>query len=342
MPLGQFSPADLAIDMGTDHTRIYVRGKGIVVNEASVVAMDSERNGRIVAIGDSAEEVAGRSDKRIRVLHPVQQGKITDLETAQLMIQYFVNKAIGSVRLKPRAIAVKPIGCTRMEESIFRRTVETIGCRAMVLADSIIASGLGAGLTVFEPQGSFIVDIGAGKTEIALASMGGIVLSHSIPVAGAQIDREIVEYIRREYEMSIVGRTAEQIKFDLTDISREDTSGRYIVVRGRDIATGMPTTAEIRIEGIRSAVCTMLDQILEAIKWVLSRVPPEMCVDVLKNGIIVCGGSSQLPKLDEMISAAFGVPAVIAREAGECAVLGAGYMADHFEVYNNPAENKKL
>ena len=201
---------------------------------------------------------------------------------------------------------------------------------------------LGAGLTVFEPQGSFIVDIGAGKTEIALASMGGIVLSHSIPVAGAQIDREIVEYIRREYEMSIVGRTAEQIKFDLTDISREDTSGRYIVVRGRDIATGMPTTAEIRIEGIRSAVCTVLDQILEAIKWVLSRVPPEMCVDVLKNGIIVCGGSSQFPKLDEMISAAFGVPAVIAREAGECAVLGAGYMADHFEVYNNPAENKKL
>ena len=342
MALGQFSPADIAIDMGTDRTRIYVRGKGIVVNEASIVAMDSGKNGRIVAIGDGAEEVAGRSDNRIRVLHPVQQGKITDLETAQLMIQYFVNKAIGSVRLKPRAIAVKPIGCTRMEESILRRTVETVGCRAMVIVDSITAAGLGAGLTVYEPQGSFIVDIGAGKTEIALTSMGGIVLSHSIPIGGNQIDREIVEHIRREYEMSIVERTAEQIKFDLTDVSSPDTSDRFIVVRGRDIATGMPTTAEIRIEGIRSAVCIVLDQILEAVKWVLSRVPPEMCVDVLKNGIMVCGGSSQLPKLSDMITNAFGVPSLIAREAGECAVLGAGYMADHFEVYSNAAESKKL
>ncbi|MBR1408504.1 MAG: rod shape-determining protein [Clostridia bacterium] len=342
MALGQFSPADLAIDMGTNRTRIYVRGKGIVINEASAVAMDSGKNGRIVAIGDSAEEVAGRSDNRIRILHPVQQGKITDLETAQLMIQYFVNKAIGTVRLKPRAIAVKPIGCTRMEESILKRTVETIGCRAMVITDSIIASGIGAGLSVYEPQGSFIVDIGAGKTEIALTSMGGIVISHSVPVGGNQIDREIVEHIRREYEMSIVEHTAEQIKFDLTDISRPDTSDRYIVVRGRDIATGMPTTAEIRIEGIRAAVCTVLDQILEAVKWVLTRVPPEMCVDVLKNGIMVCGGSSLLPKLADKITDAFGVPSLIAREAGECAVLGAGYMADHFEVYSSSVENKKL
>ncbi len=341
MPFGQFAPADLAVDLGSRYTRVYVKGKGIVINEASVVAVNQERGGRVVAVGDDAEEIAGRSDSRYRLLRPVAQGKITDLETTQLMIQYFINKAIGSVRLKPRAIALRPIGTSRMEESVLRRTVESIGCRQQVIVDSIIAAGQGAGLPVYEPQGSFIADIGAGKTEIALVSMGGIVLSHTVPTGGNRIDQEIAAHIRREYDMAIVERAAEQIKCDLIDVRPEENAERKIVVRGRDIATGMPTTSEVGLEGVCGAICRVLDEIMDAMKWALARIPPELCSDVLKGGITLCGGTSRLPKLQELITAAFGVPASAAREAGECAVLGAGYLADHFELYGEETEKSK-
>ena len=337
MSITQFTSSDIAIDLGTSSTRVFVKGRGIVVNEPSVVAYKAQSNGKIVAVGDVAEEIAGRSGNQLRLERPIRGGKVIDLETAQLMVQYFVNKALGSVRLKPRVLGTEPIGSTRMESAMLVRTLESVGVRKHAQVDQIIASGLGAGLSIYEPQGNFVVDIGAGKTEIALLSMGGVVLSSSKPIAGNQIDVAIGEYVVRQYGIQIVGRVAEQIKFDLIDVRQSASPDRTIIVRGRDVVTGMPTVADVSLAGICEAIHDVLSQIAEAIQSVLSRTPPELCQDVLRNGITLCGGTSRLPKIDEVFAEAFGIPVHVSSSGGDCAVLGAGYMTDHYDMFSGSA-----
>ena len=341
MAITQFSPADIAIDLGTSSSRVYVRGKGIIVNEPSVVAMKAGNSRRGIAVGEDAEQIAGRSAESVRLVYPIKEGRITDLETAQLMADYFVNKALGSVRMKPRIIGLVPLGLTRLEGSMFTNVLNNIGARKQTTIEQVVAGGLGSGLSIYEPQGSFVVDIGAGKTEIALLSMGGIVVSHSKPVAGMEIDNAIAGYIQREYDMIITPRTAEQIKFDLIDIRPGENKDRKVIVRGRDIATGMPTTSDVSLEGVAGSILKVVNEIIEAIQWALGKTPPELCQDVLRNGIVLCGGTSQLPKLDRMISETVGIPVRVAPEAGDSVVLGAGYMADHFDVFSGTASEKE-
>ena len=335
MALFQLVSPDIAVDIGTNNTRVYVKDKGIVVNEPSVVIMRGESK-EIIAIGDSAEELIGRSPGNIRIVHPLRDGVIVDYEMAQIMIHYFVSKAIGTrYFMRPRVVVTMPSKVSKVEHSAVINAMEKIGARQIFVVEQAFAAALGTGLPVYEPQGSFIVDIGGGTTEVALVSMGGIVLSHSIRVAGNKIDEAISGFLKKQHGILVTERVAEQLKLDLADVFRTEGMEHVAVVRVRDIATGMPLTVDVDMVKVSEAISDTLREILGAIKWVLGRIPPELAADILQNGIFLTGGSAALPNLDSMIAAEFGVPVSVARDAGECTTLGAGYMADHFDMLGN-------
>ena len=339
MAFFQLVSPDIAVDIGTNNTRVYVKDKGIVVNEPSVVIMRGESK-EIIAIGDSAEELIGRSPGNIRIVHPLRDGVIVDYEVAQIMIHYFVSKAIGTRHfMRLRVVVTMPSKVSKVEHSAVINAMEKIGARQVFVVEQTFAAALGTGLPVYEPQGSFIVDIGGGTTEVALVSMGGIVLSHSIRVAGNKIDEAISGFLKKQHGILVTERVAEQLKLDLADVSRTEGMERIAVVRGRDIATGMPLTVDVDMAKVSEAIGDTLKEILGAIKWVLGRIPPELAADILQNGIFLTGGSAALPSLDSMIAAEFGVPVSVARDAGECTTLGAGYMADHFDMLGSMNRN---
>lgn len=336
MALFQLGTPDIAVDIGTNNTRIYVKNRGIVVNEPSVVIVRGESK-EIIAVGDSAEELIGRSPGNIRIVHPLRDGVIVDYEMAQIMIHYFVSKAIGTRHfMRPRVVVTMPSKVSKVEHSAVINALEKIGSRQIFVVEQAFAAALGTGLSVYEPQGNFVVDIGGGTTEVALVSMGGIVLSHSIRVAGNKIDEAISGYLKKQHGILVTDRVAEQLKFDLSDVCAPEGELEHLaVVRGRDIATGMPLTVDVNMFKVTEAIQDTLKEILGAIKWVLGRIPPELAADILQNGIFLTGGSAALPNLDTMIAAEFGVPVSVARDAGECTTLGAGYMADHFDMLGN-------
>lgn len=336
----QFVSPDIAVDIGTNNTRVYVRDRGIVVNESSVVIARGDGARNIVAVGDSAEEMIGRSAGDIRIIHPLRDGVIVDYEMAQIMIHYFISKAIGTRRfVRPRVVVTMPGEVSKVERRAVINAMEKIGARQIFVVEQAFAAALGTGLPVYEPQGSFVVDIGGGTTEVALVSMGGIVLSHSIRVAGNKIDAAISGFLKKQHAILVTDRVAEQIKFDLADVRTGAKMDHVAVVRGRDIATGMPLTVDVNMAKVSEAIHEPLHEILGAIKWVLGRVPPELCADILQNGIFLTGGSAALPSLDTLVATEFGVPVSVARDAGECTTLGAGYMADHFDMLGGMNSN---
>ena len=333
MALFQLVKPDIAVDVGTNNTRIYVKDKGIVVNEPSVVIVRGDDTKNIIAVGDSAEEMIGRSAANIRIVHPLRDGVIVDYEMAQVMIHYFVSKAIGTRHfVNPRMVVTMPGSVSKVERRAVINALERIGARQIFVVEQAFAAALGTGLPVYEPLGSFVVDIGAGTTEVALVSMGGIVLSHSIRIAGNKIDDAISGYLKKQHAILVTERVAERLKFDLADVRAGENMEHIAVVRGRDIATGMPLTVDVNMAKVSEAIREPLKEILAAIKWVLGRIPPEFAADILQNGIFLTGGSAALPNLDVMIASEFGVPVSVARDAGECTTLGAGYMADHFDM----------
>ena len=333
MALFQLMTPDIAVDVGTNNTRVYVKDKGIVVNEPSVVIVWADQPKNIIAVGDSAEELIGRSAGNVRIVHPLRDGVIVDYEMAQVMIHYFVSKAIGTRSfVRPRMVVTLPGEVSKVERRAVINAMERIGARQIFVVEQAFAAALGTGLPVYDPQGSFVVDIGGGTTEVALVSMGGIVLSHSVRVAGNRIDEAISGYLKKQHAILVTDRVAERIKFDLVDVRENANLEQMAVVRGRDIATGMPLTVDVNMAKVSEAIREPLEEILAAIKWVLGRIPPEFAVDILQNGIFLTGGSAALPNLDAMIATEFGVPVSVARDAGECTTLGAGYMADHFDM----------
>lgn len=333
MALFQLVKPDIAVDIGTNNTRVYVKEKGIVVNEPSVVIVRGDDTRKIIAVGDSAEEMIGRSAANIRIVHPLRDGVIVDYEMAQVMIHYFVSKAIGTRQfMNPRMVVTMPGSVSKVERRAVINALERIGARQIFVVEQAFAAALGTGLPVYEPQGSFVVDIGAGTTEVALVSMGGIVISHSIRIAGNRIDDAISGYLKKQHAILVTDRVAERLKFDLADVRANENMEHIAVVRGRDIATGMPLTVDVNMTKVAEAIREPLKEILAAIKWVLGRIPPEFAADILQSGIFLTGGSAALPNLDTMIASEFGVPVSVARDAGECTTLGAGYMADHFDM----------
>lgn len=333
MALFQLVTPDIAVDIGTNNTRVYVKDKGIVVNEPSVVIVRGDNSKNIIAVGDSAEELIGRSAGNVRIVHPLRDGVIVDYEMAQVMIHYFVSKAIGNRHfMRPRMVVTMPGDVSKVERRAVINAMERIGARQIFVVEQAFAAALGTGLPVYDPQGSFVVDIGGGTTEVALVSMGGIVLSHSVRVAGNKIDDAISGHLKKQHAILVTERAAEQLKLDLADVRTSEGMEHIAVVRGRDIATGMPLTVDVNMAKVSEAVREPLKEILSAIKWVLGRIPPEFAADILQNGIFLTGGSAALPNLDSMIASEFGVPVSVARDAGECTTLGAGYMADHFDM----------
>ena len=327
----QFVSPDIAVDIGTDNTRVYVKEKGIVVNEPSVVITRGEGPKNIVAVGDSAEEMIGRAGGNIRIIHPLRDGVIVDYEMAQIMIHYFVSKAIGTRRfVRPRVVVTMPGDVSKVERRAVINTMEKIGARQIFVVEQAFAAALGTGLPVYEPQGSFIVDIGGGTSEVAVISLGGIVAARSVRVGGDEFDSSIIQYIKKKYNLLIGERTAEDVKIQIgSAFPYEDEAPMEI--KGRNLVDGLPKNIMVEPHEIREALADPLELVMDAIKTTLERTPPELSADIIDHGITLTGGGAMLKGLDQLITKETGMPVYVAERPLDCVADGAGTVLENLE-----------
>ena len=335
---------DIGIDLGTANTQVYVRKKGIVIDEPSLLVVDRTGRHAVRAIGEEAWALLGRTAADVTSVRPLSDGMIRDFDMTQYMLQYFVRKAIGASRLvKPRAIMTIPCRVSPIERRAVRKAAVYAGVRQgqLHLVEKPFAAAIGSGLPVFEPTGSMVVDIGGGTTEAAVISLGGIVVSRSIRIGGVKMDESIIAYVKREFNMLIGDRTAEDVKIALGSALplKEE---RRVLVRGRDMITNLPQTAEISSAAVYEALKGTCQAILGAIQNVLERTPPELAGDVMKSGIHLTGGASQLFGLDQFIASELDMPVLLARDPMGCAALGAGHLADNIELLHRIGKSSFL
>ena len=327
-----FVAHDLGIDLGTSNTLVYVKGKGIVVSEPTIVVVESSNERRVRAVGDDAKIMLGRTTEGVMAVRPMREGVITDFDMTQILLQYFTRKAIGSSYLvKPRLFLTYPCSISPIERRAVMEAAKYSGGRKVFLVEKPFAAALGSGLPVFDPSGCMIVDIGGGTTDVSVISLGGVVISHSIRVGGVKMDDAIINFIKREFNILIGDRTAEEVKLDLGAALpiREERRAR---IRGRDMVTNLPQTTEISSSQIYQAIYEPCAAILSAIKWVLERTPPELAADVMHNGIYITGGGSLLYGMDQMIASELGIPVLLAKEPMDCAALGLGNIIENFDL----------
>lgn len=332
--MGWFSN-DLAVDLGTANTLVYVKGKGIVANEPSVVAIQ-EVNGRakrILAVGREAKEMVGRTPGSIKAIRPLKDGVIADFDVAQKMIEYFIRKTHNNRKsfVRPRIIVSVPIGITEVEKRAVKESAEAAGAREVYLIEETMAAALGAGMPVTEPGGNMVVDIGGGTTGVAVISLAGIVVSKSVKIGGDKLDEAITQYVKSTYSMLIGERTAELVKITLGKALTNGDVGT-MNVKGRDLRVGIPKTVEITSEEVREALSGPLNSIVESIKQTLERTPPELAADIVDNGIVLTGGGALLGGLDRMINEATGLPVTVAKDPLTCVVLGSGKALDELDL----------
>jgi rod shape-determining protein MreB len=314
---------DIGIDLGTANTLVHVKGKGIVVREPSVVAIN-KRNGNILAVGDEAKNMIGRTPGDIVAIRPMKDGVIADFETTQNMLKYFIRKALKKgVFSRPRVIICVPSGVTAVERRAVEEATREAGAKEAFLIEEPMAAAIGSNLPVEEPCGSMVVDIGGGTSEVAVISLGGIVTSESLRIAGDDFDEAIALYIKKEYNLMIGERTAENIKVTIgaawppkKEVSME--------VRGRDLITGLPRNKTINSTEVAEALRESVNAVVDAIKFTLEKTPPELASDVMDRGIMLTGGGALLKGLDKLISRETGIPAYIAENPLDCVALGAG------------------
>ncbi len=313
---------DLGIDLGTANTLVYVNGKGIVIQEPSVVAIDRESHS-ILAVGDSAKQMIGRTPGNISAIRPMKDGVIADFDVTQSMLKYFIQKAQGrSHFLHPRVVIAVPSGVTGVEERAVKEAALQAGAREAFVIEEPMMAAIGAGLPVEEPTGNMVVDIGGGTTEVAIISLGGIVTSRSIRVAGDEMDDAIVNYIKRTYNMMIGERTAEEVKIRVG--SAYEPEQATMDIRGRDLVSGLPRTLQITAEEIQMALAEPVAAIIESIKYTLEQTPPELAADIRDRGIVMTGGGSLLRNFDRLLSQETGIPVHLAEEPLLCVVRGTG------------------
>jgi rod shape-determining protein MreB len=336
--LGLFSN-DLAIDLGTATTLVYVKGKGIVSNEPSVVAIrkDSRGGKKILAVGNEAKKMLGRTPANIVAIRPMKDGVIADFEVTESMLRYFINKVHnrGSF-IRPRIIISVPSGITPVEKRAVKESAESAGAREIYLIEEPMAAAIGAGLPVSEPSGNMIVDIGGGTTEVAVISLSGIVLSKTVRVAGDKMDEAIVQYIKRKYNLLVGERTAELIKTTIGTAYQEKEM-RSVDVKGRDLVTGVPKTIEITCEEVRAAISGPVNAIVECVKSTLERTPPELAADIVDRGIVLAGGGGLLRNLDLLLREETGLPIVVAENALTAVVMGSGMALDSLSLLKEVA-----
>jgi rod shape-determining protein MreB len=331
--IGLFSN-DLAIDLGTANTLVYVKGRGIVCDEPSVVAIQRDGRGgkRILAVGGEAKKMLGRTPGNIVAVRPMKDGVISDFEVTEAMLRYFVARAHNRRTLiRPRIIICVPSGITQVEKRAVRETAAQAGAREIYLIEEPMAAAIGAGLPVSEARGNMVVDIGGGTTEVAVISLSGIVYSQSIRIAGDKMDEAIVNYIKRKHNLLIGERTAEMIKITIGAAYPED-SIKTADVKGRDLVLGVPKTLEISSEEIMTALKEPIKSVVEVVKVALERIPPELAADTVDRGIVLVGGGSLLKNLDILLKEETGLPFIIPEDPLTSVVLGSGKALDELDL----------
>lgn len=330
--LGRFS-SDLAIDLGTANTLVYVKGKGIVLREPSVVAVrkDAKAN-RVVAVGRDAKNMLGRTPGNIVAIRPMKDGVIADFEVTEAMLRYFIRKIHDRRTLiRPRINISVPSGITQVEKRAVRESAESAGAREVYLIEEPMAAAIGAGLPITEPIANMIVDMGGGTTEVAVISLAGIVYSKSVRVAGDKMDSAILQYIKRKFNLLIGEHSAEKIKIELGDVIPEEPYPE-MEIKGRDLVSGVPKTITINSSEVRSAITEQIDTIVDTVKSVLEQTPPELAADIVDKGIVLTGGVALLKNLDKLLREETNLPIIIADDPLSSVVLGAGMSLDNLDI----------
>jgi len=334
---GLFS-SDLAIDLGTANTLVYVRGKGIVVNEPSVVAMTTVRGKmQVLAVGDDAKQMLGKTPGNIKAIRPMSDGVIADFEVAEEMIKHFIKKVnSGSGLASPQVVICVPSGATAVERRAIQESAEAAGARRVFLIEEPMAAAIGADLPVTEPTGSMVVDIGGGTTEVAVLSLGSIVYARSVRVGGDKLDEAIISYVRRANNLLIGETSAERIKKHIgIAFPPEDGMGETMEVRGRDLVNGVPKELTLNQAQISEALTEPVSQIVEAVKVALEKTPPELAADIVDKGIVLTGGGALLSKMDFILQQATGLPVAVPEDPLTCVVRGTGRCLDEMKTLKN-------
>jgi rod shape-determining protein MreB len=324
----EYAQLDIGIDLGTANVLVYVKGKGIVLREPSVVAKDI-RNNRTIAVGEEARQMLGRTPSNIQAIRPLRDGVIADFEVTEAMLNYFIKKVtragtfLSFFRPKPSVIICVPAEITSVEERAVRDAAKLAGARHVDIIEEPMAAAIGAGLPIDGPSGNMVVDIGGGTTDVAVISLGGIVVSQSLRVAGNKMDEAIIRHIRRVYNLMIGERTSEEIKIRIGSAHRLEQE-LLMEVRGRDLINGLPKTVKITSEEVREALQEPIQAIVEAVKSVLEKTPPELAADIIDRGIIMTGGGALLRGLDQLLTEVTGIPAIVADDPLSCVAVGTG------------------
>ena len=330
MKLFNFGGKDIGIDLGTANMLVTIKGKGIVIKEPSVVAIDS-KTGAILATGIEAKDMLGRTPEGIKAVRPLKDGVIADFTATQLMLKNIIDKVSTRYNIgKPRVVVGVPSGITEVEERAVEESVLHAGAREVYLIEEPMAAAIGANLDVAEPSGSIIVDIGGGTTEVAVISLGGIVVSNSLRVAGDELDEDIVNYIKRELNLAIGLTTAEQIKLEI-GCALPLMTEKTMEIRGRDLTTGLPRNVIISSSQIEEALKESIMEIIEVVKSTLEKTPPELASDIMEKGIVLAGGGALIENLDKLLSEKTGMPVYIADDPLDCVVKGTGKTLEDLE-----------
>jgi len=326
-----FLSRDIGIDLGTANTLVYLKGKGIVLREPSVVAINKKTN-TILAVGDSAKEMIGRTPGDIVAVRPMKDGVIADFDVTQSMLKYFIKKVVSvGFMSKPRVVICVPSGVTEVEKRAVEEATLQAGAKEAYLIEEPMAAAIGANLPVEEPSGSMIVDIGGGTSEVAVISLGGIVASRSLRIAGDEFDQAIVHYVKKEYNLMIGDRTAEAIKVTV-GAAFPQPKDEEIEVRGRDLISGLPKTVSINSTEVVEALREPVYSIVDAIKYTLEKTPPELAADIMDRGIMLAGGGALLSGLDRLIHEETEMPVYIAENPLDCVAIGAGKVLEEIET----------
>jgi rod shape-determining protein MreB len=325
-----FGGRDMAVDLGTANTLVYVRGRGIVLSEPSVVAID-QRTSEVHAVGIEAKRMLGRTPGTISAIRPLKDGVIADFDVTEQMLRHFIQKVHQNRWAHPRVVVCVPSGVTGVEKRAVEEATLSAGARQAFLIEEPMAAAIGAGLPVAEPTGNMIVDIGGGTSEVAVISLGGIVVAQSIRVGGDELDEAIINFVKREHKLMIGSQTAEEVKLEIGSAFplREEVQAE---IRGRDMVTGLPKTVVLSSEEVRTALEEPLAQIIEAVKATLDRTPPELASDIMDRGIMLAGGGSLLQGLDERLRRETEIPIHVAESPLTCVAVGSGRSLEEFEV----------
>lgn len=322
---------DMGIDLGTANTLIYIKGKGIILREPSVVAIRNDSTKNVLAVGNDAKKMIGRTPGNITAIRPLKDGVIADFDVTQSMMKHFIRKAFskGSF-VRPRIVVCYPSGVTQVERNAIEEATYQAGAKNVYLLPEPMAAAIGAGLPVEEPTGSMVVDIGGGTTDIAIISLGGIVTSKSLRIAGDELDQSIASYIKKEYSLMIGERTSELIKMEIGS-AFSDEEEKTMDIRGRDLVTGLPKTLNISSIEIREALSEPVNAIIDAIKSTLEKTPPELAADIMDKGIIITGGGALLNGIDKLIIKETNMPVSIAENPLDCVAIGTGKALDNID-----------